>query len=273
MQDDIRPQILLIDHHPEELRFLLEAVRQKGHRVSLAFDPMQGYRRATAVLPDLVLLDARMGPPDGFAICRLLKADCATMHIPVIFVTASASIEDRLTGLRCGAVDYILKPFEPLEVMARIAIHLAPARTGRATHDVHDADPGTAPETRNRDHAVVQAAVRLIRSDLVNVPPLAQIASRVGTHEKRLSRAFRELMGHSVFDFVRRARLQEAQRLLADSALSVEEVATSVGFLSAANFSTAFRARFGHTPSAFRSARRARPEPGPGSATLSVEET
>jgi transcriptional regulator GlxA family with amidase domain len=69
-----------------------------------------------------------------------------------------------------------------------------------------------------------------------------------------LSRVFREQTGRTVFEFAREARLAEAQRLLAESALSVEEVALAVGFSSAANFSTAFRERFGRTPTAFRQA-------------------
>jgi CheY-like chemotaxis protein len=120
-----RAHILLIDDNIEELQLLLGVLREAGHRISLAFDAMQGYRRVTALQPDLVLLDVRMGGNDGFTTCRLLKADPATARIPVIFVTSSSTVEERLTGLREGAVDYILKPFEPAEVLARVAVHLA----------------------------------------------------------------------------------------------------------------------------------------------------
>ena len=102
---------------------------------------------------------------------------------------------------------------------------------------------------------IAQATERLVLSDLASVPALPELAASVGTHEKRLSRVFKEQTGRTVFEFVREARLAEAQRLLASSALSVEEVALAVGFSGAANFSTAFRERFGSTPSAFRQAR------------------
>jgi transcriptional regulator GlxA family with amidase domain len=91
-------------------------------------------------------------------------------------------------------------------------------------------------------------------SDLAEVPALGELASRLGTHEKRLSRVFREHTGRSVFEFVREARLAKARRLLCESALSVEEVAHAVGFSGAANFSTAFRERFGASPTRYRSA-------------------
>jgi DNA-binding response OmpR family regulator len=258
-----RAHILVIDDNIEELQLLLGALREADHRISLAFDAMQGYRRVTALQPDLVLLDVRMGATDGYATCRLLKADPATARIPVIFVTSSGSVEERLTGLREGAVDYILKPFEPAEVLARVSVHLALA-SSRQQAQACIAQAGSTLENAKKerggpggdatDRVLAQAAERLVRADLAGVPALAELAARVGTHEKRLSRVFREQTGRTVFEFVRDARLGEAQRLLGSSTLSVEEVALAVGFSGAANFSTAFRERFGCTPSAFRQA-------------------
>ena len=249
-----RAHILLVDDNIDELQLLLAALRGEGHRISMAFDAMQGYRRATALQPDLILLDVRMGGADGFAACRLLKADHATAHIPVIFVTSCCSVSERLTGLHEGAVDYILKPYEPAEVLARVSVHLVLASSKHA--HAAASHPETSPDAQREagpDRVIALAAQRIVTSDLANVPPLPELASRVGTHEKRLSRVFRELTGRTVFEFVREARLSEARRLLAESALSVEEVGLAVGFSSAANFSTAFRERFQTTPSGFRS--------------------
>jgi CheY-like chemotaxis protein/AraC-like DNA-binding protein len=249
-----RAHILLVDDNIDELQLLLAALRGEGHRISMAFDAMQGYRRATALQPDLILLDVRMGGADGFAACRLLKADHATAHIPVIFVTSSSSVEERLTGLHEGAVDYILKPYEPAEVLARVSVHLVLASSKHAHADASSMEaPADEPREAGPDRVIALAAQRIVTSDLANVPPLPELAARVGTHEKRLSRVFRELTGRTVFEFVREARLSEARRLLAESALSVEEVGLAVGFSSAANFSTAFRERFQTTPSGFRS--------------------
>ncbi|PIF74012.1 AraC family two component transcriptional regulator [Variovorax sp. 54] len=255
--------LLVVDDNVDELKLLLETLRGTGYRITLAFDAMEGYRRATTLQMDLVLLDVRLGGTDGFAVCRLLKADPATADIPVIFVTSSASVEERLTGLRAGAVDYIVKPFDPAEVMARVEIHLAlaesrRARTAPATEpapppDRPAANDGGAPGS-GMDRALMQAAERLILADLSRVLPLRELAARVGTHEKRLSRVFKELANRTVFEFVREARLHEAQRLLLESAMRIEEIAAAVGFSSAANFATAFREYFDCTPSACRQA-------------------
>ncbi|MDB5829140.1 MAG: DNA-binding response regulator, partial [Variovorax sp.] len=110
-------RLLVVDDSPEQLKLLLEVLRGARFEISVAFDGMQGYGRAVAQAPDLILMDVRMGRTDGFAACRLLKADPLTAHIPVIFLTSSGSLEERLTGLREGAVDYILKPFEAAEVL------------------------------------------------------------------------------------------------------------------------------------------------------------
>jgi DNA-binding response OmpR family regulator len=258
--------VLLVDDNIDGLQLLLNALRGANYRISVAFDAIQGYRRATALQPDLILLDVRMGDMDGFTTCRLLKADPVTASIPVIFVTASDSLEERLTGLRGGAVDYVLKPFEPEEVLARVAIHVALRRTRLA----HDAACASAQlpmqsvaatlqlparlEGDKSDPVLVRAAMQFLTSNLSRLPGLAEIAAQVGTHEKRLSKAFRAQTGQSVFAFVREARLGQARQQLVQTALSIEEVAAEAGFSSAANFATAFRERFGATPSACRGA-------------------
>ncbi|CAN7600361.1 DNA-binding response regulator [Variovorax paradoxus] len=258
-----RVRLLVVDEGVDELKPLLETLRCAGYGITHAFGAMEGYRRATALQMDLVLLDVGPGSTDGFAACRLLKADPATADIPVIFLTSSASLEERLTGLRAGAVDYIVKPFDPAEVMARVEIHLALAesRRSRIAPATRSASPTDRPATNDDgapgsdvDRMLMQAAERLILADLSHVLPLRELAARVGTHEKRLSRVFKELANRTVFEFVREARLHEAHRLLLESAMRIEEIAAAVGFSSAANFSTAFREYFNCTPSACRQA-------------------
>ncbi|MDB5829675.1 MAG: DNA-binding response regulator [Variovorax sp.] len=259
----MNPRILVIEDNLDDLGLLLGLLRAAQYHVTLAFEGMQGYQRALSVLPDLILLDVQLGSVDGFAVCRLLKADAATADIPVIFLSASNSLEERLTGLRAGAVDYVLKPFEPEEVLARIDIHTRLA--GHTAPAIAQAEPVEPVEgsVDPADQVIVKAAVHYLKNHLAELPRLAEIARQVGTHEKRLTKAFRQAMGLSVFEFVRVQRLRLAERLLVETSVDISHIAAETGFSSAANFSTAFRDRFGVSPTRFRH-RRAKTSDGSG---------
>jgi DNA-binding response OmpR family regulator len=239
------PHILLIDDRPDAVGAPIAAMRARGWRVSVATDGAQGCRRAELLAPDVILLDVRMPHMDGFAVCRRLREHPRTQHTPVLFLTTADTPEERLEGLSNGAVDYVMKTCAPAELLARIQIHLELAR--RAAQPAS----GTVPALP-ADEVTLRAAQRLIGEELAALPPLARLAERVGTSERRLSEIFRRRLGTTVFAWVREARLREARRLLADTSMDVQEIARAVGFRGAGNFTTAFRERHGLTPSRYR---------------------
>jgi len=119
-----RGSILVVDDTPESLRVLEGILQPEGYRVRPANSGELALASIAAQPPDLILLDIRMPDMDGFEVCRRLKADQATSHIPVIFQSAASDLADRLEGLRLGAVDYISKPFQREELLARVKTHL-----------------------------------------------------------------------------------------------------------------------------------------------------
>lgn len=240
--------ILIVDDNPDQLRLLVETLRVTGHRLSIAFDGAQGYDRALAGLPDLILLDVRMPRLDGFALCRRLNANPLTVDIPVIFLSSAGDIRERLTGLRSGAVDYISKPYHPDEVLARIQIHLTLATRAASVND-HQAD-----DHLSDAQVLVRAAQKQLSMCLADTPRLDDLAERLGVNERRLSRAFRECLGITVFEYLRQERMRAAQRMLAETPLNIAAISSEVGFNSAANFATAFREYAGMPPSVFRQA-------------------
>ena len=249
--------ILIVDDQPDQLRLLVDVLRNAGCRISIAFDGSQAYQRAQAIAPDVILMDVRMPRMDGFAACRVLAETPATRDIPIIFLTAAGELHERLEGLAIGGVDYVVKPFEPAEVLARIRVHLTRAERERPAPE--ELDPPELPALDTSGNTViVRAAIRHL-SERLNAPPtVEQLARLVGTNEKRLARAFREHLGQTVFEYLRGERLRVAQGLLLETALSVANIAEEIGFSTAANFATAFRERFGVTPSVYRDERRSR---------------
>lgn len=244
---DLLPHVLLIDDAPEDIRATLMLLKAQSLRLSVVSDASQGYQRALALRPDLIVLDVCMPQMDGFSLCRLLREAPSTRQIPILFLSALNSSVERLEGLTLGGVDYISKSCEPEEVLARIRIHLQLTWRERPTTQGNLAEPAL-----EGDEIVLRAAMRLIENQLDDMPSLAKIAQKVGTHEKRLSRIFREHLGMTVFSYIRDARLRRSQALLAESSMSVQDIAELVGFRSACNFTTAFGQRLGMAPSQFR---------------------
>lgn len=242
-----QPLVLIIDDRPEDIRGTIELLRAQRMRINLATDPQQGCQRAQALLPDLILLDVRMPGANGFAVCRILKADPQTRHIPVIFCSSANADEERLEGLINGGVDYILKPCLPMEVLARVRIHLKLSARRSCDEAERKTEAPLSP-----DEVTLRAAMGFIGNHLGELPSLAEIASKAGTHGKRLSAIFREHLGVTVFHWIREERLRRGRQLLAGSYLDMQDIADQIGFRSACNFTTAFRERVGMTPTAYR---------------------
>jgi putative two-component system response regulator len=125
MPDSIeRRRILVVDDEERMVRFIRMNLEHDGFQVSEAFNGKQAIQKMRDVTPDLILLDVMMPGMDGYEVCRRIMADERTRHIPVIFLTAKAEIEDEKKGLELGAVDYITKPISPPIVLARVKTHL-----------------------------------------------------------------------------------------------------------------------------------------------------
>jgi signal transduction histidine kinase len=123
--------ILAIDDQPAHVRTLMDCLEREGYEVAVALSGEEGLQRASLVQPDLILLDVQMPGIDGFETCRRLKADVETKSIPVVFMTALTDTADKLAGFEAGGVDYVTKPVDRAEVVARIHTHVALYRLQR----------------------------------------------------------------------------------------------------------------------------------------------
>ena len=127
MSDELTEKgiILIVDDTPANLGLLFALLADSGFKVLVARDGESAIEKLEYVQPDLILLDVLMGEMDGFETCRRLKAKESTKDIPVIFMTALTETVDKVKGLQIGAVDYITKPLQHEEVLARVNVHLS----------------------------------------------------------------------------------------------------------------------------------------------------
>lgn len=116
--------ILIVDDNPTNIGVLADYLEEHGFVILVARDGVSGLDKAAYARPDLILLDVMMPGVDGFEVCRRLKTDAATQNIPVIFMTALANVENKVKGFQVGAVDYVTKPLQQEEVLARVTTHL-----------------------------------------------------------------------------------------------------------------------------------------------------
>jgi len=130
--------ILLVDDNPTNLQVLFQTLEGVGCKLLIAKNGEMALTIAGKALPDLILLDIMMPDIDGYEVCRRLKTNSATSDTPVIFLSALGDTEDKVKGLQLGAVDYITKPFQPDEVIARVNTHLTIHRLKREVESQKD---------------------------------------------------------------------------------------------------------------------------------------
>jgi len=117
-------KILVVDDTSASLKLLTEILKSEGYQVRSALSGELALQAATLDPPELILLDIRMPGMDGYEVCRRLKANSATNNVPVIFLSAASEIGDKIQGFKVGAVDYVTKPFQREELLARVHTHL-----------------------------------------------------------------------------------------------------------------------------------------------------
>ncbi len=255
--------ILIIDDSANDIRLVSEMLRDEGYRLLAARNGHEGFERAVQYRPHLILLDLHMPVIDGHATARLLAADARVMHTPIIMLTASSALTDKLDAFREGVVDYITKPFSGPELAARARVHLRRTLHPEPVHAVAAPLAGAMSLSVGsaEDRFVAKAQAILLERLHANLN-LNDIAHQVGTNERRLTEAFRCQKGMSVFEFVRSERHKKACMLLLTSDLSVSAIGECCGYGSAAAFTYAFRGRCSLTPSQYRASGGLVPEIG-----------
>jgi len=249
------PHILLIDDSLVDLRQLIALMTSRELRVSVAFNGRDGLHKAELLQPDLILLDINMPVMNGFATCRLLKASERTRDIPVIFLSAANDVDRRIEGLELGAVDFVSKPFNDVEVLTRVRIHLGLATAYRCRMQ---AEPSGRPEegesslSPKKDSLLVKTAVDYLRQHIAQPPSTRELAAILCSNERRLNQAFQAHFDQPVSAWLREERLQQAAHFLRTTQTPVADLSEYLGFSTSSNFAKAFKERYQCSPREFR---------------------
>ena len=189
--------VLIVDDEPLNVDLLEQELGAEGFRTIAAASGEETLQRVGDARPDLILLDVMMGGIDGYETCRRLKANETTRSIPVIFLTALADTFDKVRAFRAGAVDYLTKPFETEELLARVRTHIAlrreidAHRRARATINV------LVDEIREQHDSMIgdSAAMRRVQSMIAQVGPTdatVLISGETGTGKELVARAIHD---------------------------------------------------------------------------------
>ena len=246
-----RPVVLLIEDN-DDLRFYLKDNLKHTFNILEAVNGKEGWQKALALHPNLIVSDVTMPEMNGLDLCKKIRSDSRTTHIPIILLTALTEEEDQLVGLTNGANDYIGKPFNFEILLSKINGLLSMQQTFKKTYqkqmDIQVQDLTIISEDEKFLKNVFDCIEKNITNHNFSVEELSsQMAlSRVSLYKKLLS-----LTGKTPVDCIRTVRLKRAVQLLEKSQLSIASIAYEVGFNNPTYFSKVFKDEYGTVPSEY----------------------
>ncbi|MCB9281240.1 MAG: response regulator [Lewinellaceae bacterium] len=248
------PQLLLIEDNPDVLEYLASCLREK-YALTFAYNGRAGIEKALEIVPDLIISDVMMPEKDGFQVVETLKHDERTSHIPIILLTAKASMPDRLSGLRRGADAYLAKPFREEELLVWIEQLIARRRQLQAYFSGNREQKADEPDQADLipENSFMQKMLTVLEANYadsefsVEALARAMAMSRTQVHRKLIA-----LTSRSTTEHINAFRLEKARLILLAGELNVSEAAFQTGFNDPKYFSRLFGEAYGFPPSELR---------------------
>lgn len=246
--------VLVVDDN-DDIRFYIKDNLRTTYRVDEAVDGKEGWKKVLDLLPDIIISDVMMPGMNGLELCKKVKQDARTSHIPVILLTARSAEEQQLEGLETGAIDYITKPFSFEILLSRVKGLLAHQEALRKLFqrqiEIEPSAISVTPVDENFIRQAVEAVEQHIAESEFSVEDLSKalFMSRVALYKKLLA-----LTGKAPLDFIRSIRMKRAAQLLTKSGMSIAEVAYAIGFSNPKYFTRYFKKEFNMLPTEFRAA-------------------
>ncbi|OOG72281.1 hybrid sensor histidine kinase/response regulator [Flavobacterium sp. A45] len=239
---------VLIVEDNTELRNYLKDELKKTYKVIVAENGKKGFELAKQKLPDLILTDVIMPVMNGLELCKSVKADIKTSHIPLLMLSAKALVQDRLEGIDSGADMYMSKPFD-MDVLKSSLCQLINSRQIMFNKFYKGITKNAKEKTTTLDNDFIQKTLNYIHEN-ISEPDLSVevLASNTFLSRSQLYRKIKTLTGVSANEFIRNVRLEKAKELIQLGNNNINEISYKVGFTSASYFTKCYKSKYGHLP-------------------------
>ncbi|WP_134149918.1 hybrid sensor histidine kinase/response regulator transcription factor [Flavobacterium sp. 270] len=239
--------VLIVEDNPE-LRNYLKQELSKSYKVIVAENGQKGYDLAVQKLPDLIITDVIMPVMDGLQLCKNIKGDLKTSHIPLLMLSAKAMVKDRLEGIDSGADIYLSKPFE-LDILKSSLAQLITSRQIMFKKFYRGITKLGKEKTTSLDNDFIQKILHFINEN-ISEPELTVelLSSKIFLSRSQLYRKIKTLTGVSVNEFIRNVRLERAKQLIEQGNNNINEISYKVGFTSPSYFAKCYKIKYGHLP-------------------------
>jgi DNA-binding response OmpR family regulator len=250
--DGENTKVLVIEDNNDMRHFIREQLEPQ-YAVLEAINGKEGLKRANKIVPDLIITDLMMPRMDGITLCKKLKSNLATSHIPVIMLTAKAGIENKLEGLETGADDYLTKPFNAKELFIRTKNLIEQRKQLRELFSRNiSLDPKEITVT-SLDEKFLRQVISLLEENYSNSRfGLPQMQKAMALSRTQLHYKLKALTNYPPGELLRNFRLKRAAQLLSQKADNISQIAYDVGFNSASYFTRCFKELYGMSPTAYQ---------------------
>lgn len=259
-KDKSAPLLLLVEDNVDVVAYAASCL--PDYKLSVGKDGREGFDIAVEIIPDLIITDVMMPFIDGFEMCRKLRQDERTSHIPIIMLTAKADIQSKLEGLEKGADVYLEKPFNKEELLLRIRKLIELRKNlqqyyGKQIGIIAETDTmpssGLPDVEEGKEHEFVKKVREIVEANFTNYEfSVEQLCRQVFMSHSQLYRKLEALTNCSPNKFIKLVRLQKAKTLLANPALPIGVIALECGYIDPGYFARVFKQEYGLTPQEWR---------------------
>lgn len=241
-----QPIVLVIDDEPDMSQYIADSLSAGGFEVFVAYNALDGQKKALRYIPDLIIIDVMMPGMTGFELSKMLKADFRTSHIPLIILTAKSNEEDILKGYSTGAENYITKPFNMKQLLMKIENTIR----FRGREEQKAVDLKEALKLNEREQEFMDRLIDTVKSNLSDPDYyIDDLCKEIGVSRMQLHRKLNALIGKTASELIREIKLNTAKEMLRSGNYNVNETAYLTGFKSSSHFSRLFKKMFGESPS------------------------